>query len=89
MWLLGLPVITSDTPSYATAMKSLINQRLSINAKDWDNQLRKFIKSSNSELKKELKDIGIKLKKEYSKEKHIKDWLLIFNSLSLDKSPLN
>lgn len=84
MWLLGLPVITSETPSYKKAMQSLNNKRLCKNTKDWENYLNKFINASQNEIRNDLIDIEKKLKKDYSKEKYILDWLSIFDSLSIE-----
>ena len=83
MWILGLPVITTATPAYCKAMKNLSNQRLCSNLIDWENNLTKFLESSEIEIKNDLFEIEQKLYNEYSKKRYLDDWVSIFETLNI------
>ena len=83
MWILGLPVITSDTPAYRKAMINLSKKRLCNNIADWEKNLLDFLNKNNDEYKKDISEINMKLVKEYNKKIYLNNWISIFETLKI------
>lgn len=77
LWLMGLPVITSKTPSYARVMNDINEDYICSNREEWHN---KIIDLASSQERREIymKSAGQYLQKYYTSDIIMKTWDTIF-----------
>lgn len=82
-WRMGLPVLTSPTPSYKKAMAQAGISMLCQDETDWYNQLKYYI-TNEAERRKEAQKGRLFVEENHSDNAEALRWISLFNSVGID-----
>ena len=84
LWEIGIPTLTSDTPAYRSVMDFAGLDFYCSSSEEWVQKIKKYAISS-IEYRKELADkANDYLHKFHNRDKILKNWDSIFDSLHID-----
>jgi glycosyltransferase involved in cell wall biosynthesis len=85
LWEIGIPVLTSNTPSYRRVMDDAGLDFFCASSDDWVRKIEAFIESSSEERSKISEKMNYYLQQFHGKDTLLKKWDMIFDSLNINR----